>query len=59
MSNAKTKELHRMVEYDESLQGFVYQITENSPLRGPFKSRAGAVADAKWNIHHGTPEEIR
>jgi len=31
--------------------GFYYRITERSPLRGPFDTRAGAIADAAWNIN--------
>lgn len=32
--------------------GYVYQLTEDSPLMGPFDTREAAVADARWHMHN-------
>ena len=61
---SRPKTIFKMVHYVEG-KGFYYQITPESPLRGPFSTRASAVVDAGWMLDADTsiprrrPAEVR
>ena len=50
------KTIFKMVHYVEG-KGFYYQITPESPLRGPFSSRESAVFDAGWMLDADTSKK--
>jgi len=46
-----TQTIYRMVHYDCDRNGFFYQTTLVTPLRGPFTTRASAITDASWHLN--------
>ena len=55
---SRPKTIFKMVHYVEG-KGFYYQITPESPLRGPFSSRESAVFDAGWMLDADTSRKFR
>ena len=46
-----TQQILKPVYYDPDHGEFFYQLEEDTPLMGPFRTRAEAIADAAFSLH--------